>query len=429
MTGRHAYRFGQFGPTWAMRPEEITIAEVLKEHGYATAHFGKWHLGPVKASAPNCPGNQGFDQWLSHDNHFEIDPMLSRNGAEPEVIKGESSEILIREAIQFINESVAKEQPFFTVVWFGSCHGPQIALEKDKQLYADVDHKDAKMREKLANRWGEITAIDRSMGWLRDALRERKIADNTVLWYCSDNGEPDNSWYKPKLNGCKSNLFEGGVRVPGIIEWPARIPKPAHSNIHAVTSDMLPTICDIVDIPLPNRVLDGISLLPALEGQMSERPSPICFWHYNQDPEWKNERWMSAESQLGTTLVSGDVLTEFRNFKHPVAKTKDFGGDAAILDNRYKLLIDTSGRHKDKKRTLTPLKDNVALFDLDKDPAESINIAVENPEIVAAMTKQLHRWQASVEQSLTGKEYEQVLTDGDEPVAKQVSRTRQSLVD
>ena len=92
MTGRHSNRFGLFGPNWAMRPEEITLAEILHEAGYATGHFGKWHLGPVKAEAPNCPGHQGFDEWLSHDNFFEMDPTLSRNGAAPTVHQGESSD-------------------------------------------------------------------------------------------------------------------------------------------------------------------------------------------------------------------------------------------------------------------------------------------------------------------------------------------------
>jgi arylsulfatase A-like enzyme len=170
---------------------------------------------------------------------------------------------------------------------------------------------------------------------------------------------------------------------------------------------MLPTICDLLDISLPDRVLDGISLVPAIEGTMKERPTPICFWHYDQGPEWKNQRWMSFESQLGSTPVGTKPPTEFRNFHHPVAKTKDFGGDAAIYGNRYKLIIDTSGRHKIPARTLTPVTSPVSLFDLEKDPAESVNVAAAHPEIVAAMTEQLHQWQASVEQSLTGAEYEQ----------------------
>jgi len=91
MTGRHPNRSGVFLWNYAIRPEEITIAQVLKKAGYRTGHFGKWHLGPVKADSPVNPGKCGFDEYLSHDNFFEIDPPLSRNGADPDIHKGESS--------------------------------------------------------------------------------------------------------------------------------------------------------------------------------------------------------------------------------------------------------------------------------------------------------------------------------------------------
>ncbi|MGB2820411.1 MAG: sulfatase-like hydrolase/transferase, partial [Phycisphaerae bacterium] len=102
MTGRHPNRFGCFHPNYSIRPEEVTLAEALKPAGYATGHFGKWHLGPVKAASPVCPGACGFDEWLSHDNFFELNPSLSRNGAEPRTIQGESSEIIVAEALKFI---------------------------------------------------------------------------------------------------------------------------------------------------------------------------------------------------------------------------------------------------------------------------------------------------------------------------------------
>ena len=399
MTGRHAFRFGQFGPTWSMRPEEITIADILQEHGYATGHFGKWHLGPVKAEAPNNPGNSGFDEWLSHDNFFGLDPLLSRNGAPPQVFPGESSEVIVREAAEFIRKSLSQDKPFFAVVWFGSCHGPFDALEKDRSLYEHIDS------DRLPDRYGEITAIDRAVGQLRNALSEFQVRDNTLLWYCSDNGFPYHSRYNAKLNGAKGNLFEGGIRVPGIIEWPNGISAPRHTEAASVTSDILPTLCDVCDVPLPDRELDGISLLPILRGEMDQRPQPIFFWHYATEPEYNNQPWMDPESQRGTTPTPSDPVTEFRNFHHPVAKTSDFGGDAAVLADGYKLIIDLTGRHRNTRRTAPPVQSDVSLFDLTNDPGESNNIAGQSPEIVARLTQQLRRWQASVEQSLTGSEY------------------------
>ncbi len=399
MTGRHAFRFGQFGPTWAMRPEEITLAEILKEHGYSTAHYGKWHLGPVKAGAPNSPGNQGFDEWVSHDNYFELDPPLSRNGAPPEIFPGESSEVIVTEAIDFIRRVTESNTPFFTVIWFGSCHGPHLALEKDRKLYEQLAN------EGLSNRYGEITAMDRAVGQLRNALRDLQVERNTLLWYCSDNGVSYRWRYQAKLNGAKGNLFEGGVRVPAVIEWPDGIPKPISTDVACVTSDILPTICDLLELPLPNRVLDGISLVPILKGRMEKRAQPICFWHYDQEAEYRNRPWMDAASQRGTTPTHSNPATQFRNFEHPVAKTKDFGGDAAILSGRYKLIVDLSGRHRNTERTNPPVSESVSLFDLESDPGETRNVAKDHSKIVTKLTSHLHKWQASVEQSMTGREY------------------------
>ena len=404
MTGRNATRFGQFAPTWAMRPEEITIAEILKEHGYATGHYGKWHLGPVKLGAPNSPGKQGFDEWLSHDNYFEIDPPLSKNGAPPEIYTGESSEIIVDEAISFIKNSVQQQKPFLAVVWFGSCHGPHRALEKDRKLYGDIE---SPIAEKLANRYGEITAMDRSVGKLRDTLRELDVHRDTIFWYTSDNGEPSNSWYKPRFNGSKGNMFEGGIRVPAMIEWPNGIPQPGHSSVNCVTSDMLPTLLDWLDIPPPkNRILDGISLDAVVKGEMKHRPHPFGVWRYNASDESANGPWMPYDSQTGTTPTTSNPATQFMNYKHPVAKTEDFSGNVAWIDNRFKLMIDTTDIHKDMSKVITPTSSPVSLFDLENDPMETTNVANQYPEIVKQMTAQLHQWQKSVEYSLTGAEYQ-----------------------
>src|SRR5688572_1393828 len=131
LTGRHPNRMGTFAPGFSFRPEEITIARILKNAGYASAHFGKWHVGAVKAASPLNPRAMGFDEFLSHDNFFELNPSLSRNGGPPEVIRGESSEILIREAVQFIDKAQAAKKPFFTIVWFGSPHEPYQGLPED----------------------------------------------------------------------------------------------------------------------------------------------------------------------------------------------------------------------------------------------------------------------------------------------------------
>ena len=134
ITGRHPNRYGTFTPGHSIRPEEIGIAQILAHAGYACGHFGKWHLGPVKAASPTNPGAFGFDQWVSHDNFFELNPVLSRNGGPPTRFPGESSEIVIQETIRFLKTTQKQKKPFLAVVWFGSPHEPYSGLPKDLAL-------------------------------------------------------------------------------------------------------------------------------------------------------------------------------------------------------------------------------------------------------------------------------------------------------
>ena len=296
ITGRHPNRYGTFTPGFSIRPEEISIAHIMKKAGYATGHFGKWHLGPVKAASPTNPGAMGFDEWVSHDNFFEMNPHLSRNGAAPEVFKGESSAIVIAEAIKFIEKAKENNAPFFVVVWFGSPHEPYSGLPEDLALYDNLPTEfgtktvrltsnetgrpvERPQREVLRERFAEITAMDRSIGQMRDYLGEQGLRDNTLLWYFGDNGTPQEANATVPFRGQKAQVYEGGLRVPGVLEWPARISSPMVTDVNAVSSDVLPTLCEIVGQPLPDRPLDGISLIPLFDGAMIERPTPICFWN------------------------------------------------------------------------------------------------------------------------------------------------------
>ncbi|MEM9588413.1 MAG: sulfatase-like hydrolase/transferase, partial [Planctomycetota bacterium] len=207
LTGRHPNRYGTFTPNFSIRPEEITLAHLLSEAGYLCGHFGKWHVGPVKADSPTSPGAMGFDTWLSHDNFFELDPVLSRDGGPPKKIKGESSQIIIDAAKEFIAKAKEAGKPYFAVVWFGSPHEPYSGLPEDLALYDNLPDAYAEktfrltsnetgspttrvLRDVLRERYAEITAMDRSIGSLRDWLQEQNLRDDTLLWYCGDNGTP-----------------------------------------------------------------------------------------------------------------------------------------------------------------------------------------------------------------------------------------------
>jgi arylsulfatase len=415
LTGRHPNRGGTFTPNWSTRPEEICIAETLGQSGYACGHFGKWHVGPVKADSPTNPGAMGFEEWVSHDNFFEMNPVLSRNGAPPERFEGESSKVVIDETIRFIGKAKQNQRPFFTVVWFGSPHEPYSGLEKDLALYADLpvkfrgqttrvtDHETGRAADKpleqvLQARFAEITAMDRSIGQLREYLKAEGLRQNTMLWYCGDNGTPGGVNVASPFRGAKGDVYEGGIRVPGVIEWPEKIRKQRATSVNGVTSDMFPTICELTGAAKPERPLDGISLQPLIVGKMTRRPEPICFWAYETGHETEGgaKPYIDPKLQEGTTplvkQMAGKYTRSFRNLHHEKITERDFAGAKAILDGENKLVIDGG----------VP---GTELFNLRRDRAEKNSLANAKPEVTKMLGSELRKWQESVLNSLTGADY------------------------
>jgi len=418
LTGRHPNRYGTFGPNWSTRPEEITIAHLLKKAGYATAHFGKWHVGPIKKESPTSPGAMGFDEWLSHDNFFEIDPVLSRNGETPQKIVGESSEILIDETIKFIQKSAKQNKPFLTVVWFGSPHEPFIGLPEDVALYENLPDSlnERKVRitsletgktisrplgDVLKERYAEITAMDRAIGKLRTFLKENNLKENTLFMYVGDNGTPGSAGHAAMtLRNSKGSMYEGGIRVPGVMEWPAVVQEPASTSAISVTTDYLQTLAEITGQPLPERPLDGKSWVPLFTNPSLQRTQPHFFWQFNRDLFEDNcEPYIEVELQEGTTplakMMDGKYTRTFRNCKYTDISKEDFQGARVMMADRYKLIVEGQ----------TPNEKGYELYDIQNDPAETTNLADQYPEMVDEMAAELRKWQESVLNSLTGADY------------------------
>jgi arylsulfatase A-like enzyme len=411
---------GTFAPGWSFRPEEITVAHVLRQAGYQCAHFGKWHVGTVKAGSPTNPGAMGFHEWLSHDNFFELNPSLSRHGGPPQVFKGESSEILVREAMQFIDRAKKDGKAFFSIIWFGSPHEPYSGLPQDLALYDDLPAKYSKSKvrltsnetggpvtrtqgEVLRERYAEITAMDRAIGQLRKHLAATGLREDTLLFYCGDNGtSADGSLVRPH-RGVKGEVYDGGILVPGLIEWPARIKTPRTTNVRATTSDLLPTLASLTSQPLPQRPIDGTNLMPLLDGKMTERPVPLYFWDYDTSrfSGIKMENYIDPKQQEGTTplakLSGGKATRDFRNLRHPGDITEaDFRGPRAIIDGHFKLVI------RDGKKAA---KTTTELYDLQNDPAEKTSLTEQQPERAQQLQTKMRTWQESVLKSLTGSDY------------------------
>lgn len=426
LTGRHPNRYGTFAPGRSLRPEEITIAQLLHKSGYRCGHFGKWHVGAVKAESPVCPGAMGFDEWVSHDNFFELNPHLSRNGGPPQEFKGESSAVIVNEAIDFIDRTRRDGKPFFTIIWFGSPHEPYSGLPEDLALYDDLPAKYRKMvsltsnetggptkrpqGEVLRERYAEITAMDRAIGTLRKHLDATGVRRDTLLFYCGDNGtSPDAALGFPH-RGAKGEVYDGGILVPGLIEWPARIPRPQTTKVRAVTSDLLPTICALVGASPPARPLDGIDLAPVLDGKLTERPTPLWFWQFDvsRKSDEKREPYIDPKLQQGTTPLAkksgGKATRDFTNDRHPVISDDDYRGPRAIIDGRYKFVI------HDRRATAATAAAGTAnakreLFDLEADPAEKTNLIDREPQIAERLSTRMVEWQRSVLNSLTGADY------------------------
>ncbi len=395
LTGRHPNRFGCFSWGHTLRPQEITLAEAVKTAGYATGHFGKWHLGSVRAESPVSPGNSGFDTWVSASNFYENDPLLSHNGIVHEY-PGESSVVTVDLALDFIRAQTKAETPFLAVIWFGSPHLPHVAAEEDLALYPNLPRG-------RANYLGEITGIDRAMGKLRAELRSLNIADNTLLWYTSDNGA-QGPGETGGLRGKKGSLWEGGIRVPAIIEWPAVVESPRQTDLPASTCDIYPTILDLLQVEMPNQPsLDGVSLRPLIEGKPFERSKPMGFWVHPTPgvPRKSHELLAQMRKEQQEGIPPGEDVSQEGTLHQKYGVAPPFRGHAAWLDGRWKLhQIPNSKPGDDTAGFFT-----YELYDLDADREEATDVATQHADRVTAMAKALEEWQVSVMRSLNREDY------------------------
>lgn len=393
MTGRHPNRMGTFKWGFPLRPQEVTVAEALKTAGYATAHFGKWHLGSVRRQSPVHPGNSGFDYWLSAPNFFDNDPILSRRG-EAVQTQGESSTLTVKAALGWLADRVKDDEPFLAVVWFGSPHKPHRALEADRALYAEQP-------EALQHFYGEITAMDRAFGYLRDALDDLDIRDNTILWYTSDNGALPKVGSTGGHRGHKGNVYEGGLLVPAIIEWPARIRSPRATAVRANSCDIYPTLLEIAGAEVADQPpLDGVSLLPVIEGSAAARPRPMGFWDYSiRGIGTPSALWMAellAAQRDGKDLPPDEASLRAGQLPEPAYPLDKFPGHAAWIAGDWKL-------HRIEKPAAGP---TFELYNLADDPAEATDLATSEATIVGEMRGQLRHWLESVVGSLNGGDYQ-----------------------
>ena len=390
MTGRHPFRVNVPNHGHYMRPHEVTIAEALRQVGYVTGHFGKWHIGSVQPNSPTSPGGAGFDEWLSGLNFFDNHPYLSRNGVY-EHLKGPGTAIAMDATIDFLKKHAKGERPIFAVTWFPAPHDPHQELPQTtpdaERLYAAETKRPGYFRE--------ITLLDEQVGRLQAALIDLEIKDNTLLFYCSDNGGlvAESSGGRAK----KGSIYEGGLRVPAVLQWPARYAKPARINAPASTADLYPTLVELTGAKIEHQPrLDGISLLPILDGEQKSHP-PMGFWHGHTGGQgtWSDriiKALKDANDEGKPNPHPERILKNVNSF--PQFGEDGMRGHAAWNAWPWKL-------HRIQKG------DNVQyeLYQLMDDPMEANDLSESQKDRVATMAKALEAWQRSVLASWSGEDY------------------------
>lgn len=348
LTGRHPYRSGIRHSLNAVLPaEEITIAEILSARGYATGHFGKWHLGALVEGdsqwSYSPPWEHGFQVCFSTPSSLPTwDPARDAETGEPlgtvywtgpgraarEDLEGDASRVILDRALDFIRGAVADRRPFLAVIWFHAPHAPVKAGPLHRAMYE-------KAGEPRRDYWGTLTAMDEQISRLRRTLRQLGVSANTAVLFASDNGPaPGGGGSAGPLRGAKARLLEGGIRVPGLLVWPARV-EPRAVGTPWSTLDVLPTLAEAAGAETPERRLDGVSLLPLLDGIAQERPGPMVFrsgyqsavidgpWKlYSEHPGAVWELWNLVSDLTESRNVAGENAERVESMRRIEARAR-----------------------------------------------------------------------------------------------------------
>ena len=369
MTGRHHIRAGVY--SWIndstqrshLLLRETTLAEILRESGFATAHLGKWHLGlPTAKFDKPTPDQHGFDYWFATWNnaspsHANPDNFI-RNGTPVGELEGYSCQLVVDEAIAWLDRHEEEaDRPFFLNVWFHEPHAPIAAPESITKTYGET-------KNKAAIYSGTIDNTDRAIGRLLTKLEQMNVSDETLIVYASDNGS-----YRDDrtggLRGRKGVNWEGGIRVPGIFVWPGKIRGGHVSGEPAGLVDVLPTICGLLDVQAKDGPhLDGSDLSPILLGnpESFRRHQPL-FWH----------------------LQRSRPIVAMRDGRYSIVAERDYEMSTNNMFDESWIPRLRSGGYK-----------NYQLFDLESDPNQTTDLASKHPQLLERMKRDLLKINRSI---------------------------------
>jgi arylsulfatase A len=328
--------------TMALPLEEKTIAEMLKERGYVSGHFGKWHLNADKNYAPGRagdPASQGFDVVLTTEKPTETDNPNQ---------DAHKTKLITETTIDFIEKN--KDKPFFAYVSYNTVHRPLMERQELINKYAAKPNANDSVNNPVMA--AMIETMDKGVGQILQKLEMLGLSENTIVVFYSDNGGLKLLQDQKPFRGGKAMLYEGGTRVPLAVKWPGVV-KPGSSNTTLVsTIDFFPTLAEIAGQQQQPKDVDGVSLLPLLK-QTGPINRDALFWHY---PHYHH---------LG------------------------YKPGAAVIMGQYKLI-----------EWFEPFLRNephpVSLFNISSDPGETKDLADQMPGKVKELQQRLHVWQKQV---------------------------------
>ena len=420
MTGRHHIRAGVYSVIaerdhkMHLLRREVTLAEVLQSNGYATAHFGKWHLGmPVAGRDHPTPADHGFDYWFglvngAHPSHKNPTNFL-RNGKPAGKMEGYSCQIVVHEAITWLENKRDPKAPFFLNIWFNEPHSPIAAPDEIISKYGALDSPAAIYS-------GTIENTDRAIARLVGKLEADGDLDNTIIVYSSDNGSYRDE-RNGQLRGSKGSLYEGGHRVPGIISWPNKIPGGRVENEPAGVVDLLPTICGLTGIDKPQAVqLDGADISPLLTGKAEalSRHQPLFWIRADENPAMTlrdgpyalvaHSVGKISKNKAAMQDLMKKVETILKHENSPVLKDNDLW--SKMFNSKFqnkeaeRLRMQFVALNRFQESWIPSIKAHsytrFELFDLEKDLSQKTDISEQHPEIVKRLKRQLVKISDSV---------------------------------
>ncbi len=390
LTGCYPNRIGIHGALGprskvGISDHEMTLAQLLKQRGYATAIFGKWHLGD---SPQFLPLRHGFDEyfglpysndmWPAHPDQVSLPPNKQRRKAGyPELVMYEGDKVVIPQvthadqnqlttwyaehAVKFIEQN--KKHPFFLYLANNMPHVPLHVSDKfrgktQRGLYGDV-----------------IEEIDWSVGQVLDALKRTGVEENTWVLFTSDNGPwlcyGDHAGSAYPLREGKGTCWEGGTREPCIMRWPGKIPAGTESKEMLMTIDLFPTIANLVHAPLPKHTIDGLDVWPLIAGTPGAKNPHSAYWFYYE------------ANQLQSTMT-GDGRWKLQ------------------LPHSYRTLAGQPGGQEGMPVRYQQGKlEQAELYDLVNDVSETTDLAAKHPEIVQRLQSEAEKARAELGDALT----------------------------